>query len=601
MGTILHRLDHWAKIAPDAPAQRYKSEGAWHAISARELQERVFYLALYLESIGLRSGEVSAIFSYNCPEWVQAELAPQLLGALSAGLYPNSAPKDIDYVLSQTAAKVLFVQNRDYWTRIVGSDQSRKLPSSVEKVIVFDGDTSIVPGAIAFHECLRIGKDLSRGRAQQEYLQRLNPQAGAFLIFTSGTTGNPKGAVLTHDNLAFASDVARDAWKIQSDHGDMFSFLPLCHIAEKLQNIGAGISCRITVNYCSKFENLAQELGEVEPTLLLAVPRVWEKMMEGVEAKLSKAPPARQKLARWALGLGGRKMEAKLRGEPQSFADRLQYPLANKLVLSKIRKALGFGRLELGASGASALLPHVAKWFRQLDLEIYEDYGQTETTGILCMTTPGEDSAGTVGHPALRTEFKLADDGEILTKGRHVFLEYYKNEQATQDTIKGGWLYTGDLGEYTDRKLVKIRGRKKEILKTSGGKMIAPVPIEDALKVHPLISQVCIVGDNRKYLSALVTLSEIAIKDLTQKNGGPLGRTVTDAETIAEVQGAFDATNKELGSFERIKYFTILGREFSIEEGEMTPTMKMKRNVIESRFKDLIDAMYTKPDGGHSE
>jgi long-chain acyl-CoA synthetase len=284
--------------------------------------------------------------------------------------------------------------------------------------------------------------------------------------------------------------------------------------------------------------------------------------------------------------------EAKYAQRAPSPLDALQLKLADKLVLGKVRAALGLGKAEVLASGAAALAPHISTWFRALGLAILEDFGQTESTGVICMTEPGIESAGTVGKPVPGVEFKLADDGEILTRGRHVFVGYYKDKAATEAALHDGWLHTGDLGEWNDRGQLKIRGRKKEILKTSGGKMIAPLPIEEKLKAAEIISQVCMVGDGRKYLSALITLTEGKLAELKERGALSGDAAITSPEVVGQVKVHIDALNSELASFEQIKRFTVLGREFSVQDGEMTPTLKMKRNVIEQRFRRTIDEMY---------
>ncbi|KYF78077.1 hypothetical protein BE11_48245 [Sorangium cellulosum] len=595
MSTVLHRLDQWANESPDAPAQRYKSQGEWKTLTAREYRDRVYHLALFLESKGFDASQIGAILSYNCPQWVHADLAALLIGGKSAGLYPNSTAKDIQYILSHTEATLLSVQNKEYFQKISGANGEHAVPDSVRWILVFDGDTSISPKAISYEQALADGRALAQqpgAKTYADYLAKIDPKAGAFLIYTSGTTGNPKGAMLSHDNLAFTSDVAAKYWGLPFACGSMFSFLPLCHIAEKLQCVGVGITQRSTVNFCSKFENVSTELPDVQPTLLLCVPRLWEKMMEGVMAKVRSGKGAKKKLAEWALSVGARVAEAKYAGRAPSPLDRIQLKLADKLVLGKVRAALGLGKAELLASGAAALAPHISTWFRALGLEILEDFGQTESTGVICMTEPGVESAGTVGKPVPGLDFKLAEDGEILTRGRHVFVGYYKDKSATEAALEDGWLHTGDLGEWNERGQLKIRGRKKEILKTSGGKMIAPLPIEEKLKAAEIISQVCMVGDGRKYLSALITLTEVKLAEL--KDRGVLnGDAITSAEVVNQVKAHIDALNADLASFEQIKKFTVIGREFSVQDGEMTPTLKMKRNVIEQRFRGLIDQMYS--------
>ncbi|MBC7387019.1 MAG: long-chain fatty acid--CoA ligase [Cryobacterium sp.] len=588
--TVLHRLSDWAKATPTAPAQRYKKDQQWKTLTARDYCDRVFHLALYLESCGVKPGDIGAILSYNCKEWVHMELATLLIRGQSAGLYPNSTNKDILYILNHTEASFLAVQNKTYFDKI--ASEGKGLPANIRFIIVFDGDTSFSPKAISYRKAIEEGAKLAQGRKIEDYLAKLDPFAGAFLIYTSGTTGNPKGAILSHDNLTFTCDQIAKRWKLPFGGSSLFSFLPLCHIAEKLHSISVGIGQRYLVNYCSKFENVMVELAEAEPNLLLCVPRVWEKMVEGVVSKVDKGKGAKKQLALWALGLGKKVNNARLNHLPVSVVENLTYPLAKKLVLAKVRKALGLGKAHLIASGAAPLPAHVSKWFRGIGLEIFECYGLTETTGMVSITLPGVDCAGTVGKPLEGTEFKLGEDGEIMTKGRHVFLGYRNDEKNTKEALEDGWLHTGDLGEWTSAGLLRIVGRKKDIMKTSGGKMIAPAPIEDKLRESNVISQVCLVGDNRKYVSAILTLSESALLDLRATPGAMVDGVVVDEAMLAQVQSQFDLVNKGLASFEQVKRFKVIDREFSIEDGEMTPTMKMKRNVIEQRFRPLIDQMY---------
>ena len=602
MPTILHRLNAWAAAAPEAPAQRFQSGGRWHSISAREFRDRVYHLGLFLESRGLGPEGCGVILSYNCPEWVQLDLATLLVGARSAGIYPNSTPRDIRYILNHTEASVLAVQNREYYAKIADGNPGPALPDHIRLLLVFDGDTSIAPGAVAFSDAVAEGRRRAEsGRAPPlaDYLGRVEPHAGVIMIYTSGTTGTPKGALLSHDNLVFASDAIAERWRLPPGPGDLFSFLPLCHIAEKVQNVGVGISRRYAVNFCSRFENLSLELKQVQPTLLLCVPRLWEKMKEGVLRAVSRSRGIKGRLARWALEVGARVAEARYSGQRPTRFDRIRLGVADRLVLSRMRRELGLARAELLASGAAALPANVSRWFRALGLEILEDFGQTETTGILCMTDPGTDSAGTVGRPISGVEFLIAEDGEILTRGRHVFRGYFKDPDATALALTpDGWLHTGDLGAWDSRGLVKILGRKKEILKTSGGKMVAPHPIEERLKESPLIGQACMVGDGRKFLSVLISPSEGVLAELRAGSPGSLEReVVSHPETLAEIRMAVDQLNRSLAQYEQIKRFVVISREFSIAEGEMTPTLKMKRSVIEARFRGLIDSMYADSDG----
>ncbi len=595
MPTVLHRLAKWADERPSDPAQRYKVGAAWKTITAQELRDRVYWLTLFLESQGVKPTDIGALLSYNRPEWVQMELATLLLGAKSAGLYPNSNPKDIQYILNQTESSFISVQNKDYFQKIKGGDSQAALPEKLKNVIVFEGDASFSPLAVSFESALDQGKNLAlkkESKTLNQYLSALNPTAPAFLIYTSGTTGNPKGAMLSHDNLVYTSDKVSQYWRLPVGNKKLFSFLPLCHVAEKLQNVGVGLSMRYCVSYCTKFENVSTELVEARPNLLLCVPRLWEKMMEGVLYKVKTGKGLKKYLAKWALGVGARVAEAKYSGQTPNPLDLLQYKLADALVLKKIRTALGLEEAKLLASGAAALGSHISKWFRSIGREILEDFGQTESTGVICMTETGVESSGTVGKPIPGMDFKIAEDGEVLTRGRHVFVGYFKDSDATAQALENGWLHTGDLAEINGRGLVQIRGRKKEILKTSGGKMVAPLPIEEKLKEAEMISQACMVGDGRKYLSVLITLTEVVLSELKTKNALSSGNVVSDPEVISAVKKYIDRLNGSLASYEQIKKFSVLNREFSVADGEMTPTLKMKRNVIEQRFQNVINSMY---------
>lgn len=589
MSTILHRLEAWAKEAPEAVAQRYQRSGRWYEITSQNFRDRVYWLALFLESRGMTANDTGAIYSYNCPEWVHMDLAPIYLGAKSAGIYPNSVSKEILYILEHTESRFLAVQNKDYFKKIVQSEAD--LPKRIELIIVFDGDTSISSKAISYQEALEQGKKIA-ATERKDFLSKLDPDRPAFMIYTSGTTGNPKGALLSQDNLAYTIDMAAQHWQLPAGKGDLFSFLPLCHIAEKIQNIGAGISQRYTVHFCTSFDRVSAELPVVQPSLLLCVPRLWEKMMEGAMKKIDESPLPRKKLALWALEVGSKTAAKKYSGKSLSLTDWAQWLVADRVVLSKIRQALGLAKAEALASGAAALSAPVAKWFNSIGLEIMEDFGQTESTGVICMTERGVDSAGTVGKAVAGIEIKIAEDGELLTRGRHVFKGYFKDPEQTQQALEGGWLHTGDLAEVDARGLIRIRGRKKEVLKTSGGKMIAPLPIEEALKSSPMISQVCMVGDGKKYLSALITLSEAKLSELSQMNGTLKGQVITAPQVLEDVKKVIEGVNAQLPSYEQIKKFAVLSKEFSIAEGEMTPTLKMKRNVIETRYQNVIQKFY---------
>ncbi len=594
MSPLLHDLAKWAEQNPNHPAQRYKEAGQWKTLSARDYWEHVFAMALFLESRGIGVEDVSIIFAYNCPEWVHTDLGMILLGAKSSGLYPNASLKDIEFILSETKARVLAVQDREYFLKITGPQQENPLPAHVELIIVYDGDTSISSKAVSYEDAIRQGMELAKYKKPDYFLARLNKDSGAFLVYTSGTTGNPKGAMVSLDNLAFVSQGAIQVWNLPVGKGDLFSFLPLCHVAEKEHGIGVGILGRLTVSFCSNFDSVSSELAEVQPKLLLSVPRLWEKMMEGVEQRLADAPSPRQQMARWAMAVGERVTNARIGGEGGiGFSDLIQYKLADRLVLSKVRKALGLGNSIACASGAAALPENVVRWFRKIGVRVLNTLGQTECSGAYVYEMLGGEGIGTVGVPLPGAEIKIAEDGEIWTRGRHVFKGYFKNPKATDETFTDGWFRTGDIGEFRGDGSLVVRGRKKEVLKTSGGKMVAPLPIEEKIKESPMIAQVCMVGEGRKFISALITLSEAEIKKAKDKPGA-IGEesVVTDPDILARIQRVVDGVNANLAGYEKVKSFVVLAREFTVDSGEMTATLKLKRHIVERKFSHLIDQLY---------
>lgn len=590
--TLIDLLANWADEAPQAVAQTYKVNGIRQNITAKEYAERVYWLALYLQSMGIGKDDVGVILAYNSPQWVHSELATILAGGKSAGVYPNSNQKDIQYILDHTQARLISVQNREYFDKI---PQDSEALQRAAVILVFDGDVSFSSKAVGYDAAVQEGKRLATqegAHSFREMIQGLDPDDGAFIIYTSGTTGAPKGVMTSHDNIIFTMEQLKDRVHF-GDFLSTISFLPLCHIAEKLQNVGGGLVLRATVNFVPSFDSVSKELVEVQPTLLLSVPRLWEKMMEGADRKVDQSKGLRKKLAKWALKTGAKHADAKLHDRKIGTFQKLKFKFADKLVLSKARHAMGLSRCEVPASGAAALPAHVARWFRSVGLFLVEDYGQSESTGVICLTDPDRDQAGTVGRPVAGIEFKIAEDGEILTQGRHVFKGYYKNEAATASTLVDGWLLTGDLGELDSEGLVRIKGRKKELMKTSGGKYVAPLPIEEEIKVSPLISQVCLVGDGRKFISALITLNEEKLNELKTLHPEFMeGAVIQDSAVIAEVQKLVNQTNSGLSSYEQIKKFAVLSKEFSIDSNEMTPTLKMKRNIIEANYKGIIDGFY---------
>lgn len=582
--TLLHRLFAWSSEAPDAHAQMWKKDGVWTPVSAGLFAGNVEALARFLMREGFQPGDVGLIFAYNSPAYVQFDLALMLARGSSAGIYVNASAHHIGYIIGHAEAKFLMVDRLEDARRVFeGADPRARFPS-LKRIIVNQAEGNLPEWAISFNEAVRIGKELSSSSreerssspSREELLSSLREDDRAVLIYTSGTTGLPKGVCLSHDNLIFAAKSYSSTWTPPKT-GRMFSFLPLAHIAERMANIGIGLTRRYTVYFCSSPLAIASELKEVQPTICLCVPRLWDKLREGVEMKLKAAPEKKRKIAVWAMRVGSERTRRKVEGGFVSPFLALRYRIADKLVLSKIREQLGLKHAARTVSGAAALSPDTLEWYRGIGVNLIEAYALSETTGCLTCGMHDTNTSYTVGVPYPGIEIRLGSDGEIETRGRHVFQGYFKDEKSTAEMLSDGWLRTGDIGKFDENGNLRIAGRKREIIKNAEGKMISPLFIEAKLQAHSLIDQAIVIGNERPHMVALLTLPE--------------GVTASAAVT-QEVRDFVNGMNRDLASHERVKNFRILPRVFSIESDEMTATMKLKRHVIEKRYEDTVREMY---------
>ncbi|HEY8142853.1 MAG TPA: AMP-binding protein, partial [Kofleriaceae bacterium] len=447
------------------------------------------------------------------------------------------------------------------------------------------------PEALSWDDFMAKGKDVS----DEKFLARLHalePDGLATLIYTSGTTGPPKGVMLSHDNLLWTAQTVNGL--IRNASGDsVVSYLPLSHIAEQMLTIHGPIVAGMCAYFAENLDKVAENLKEVQPTLIFGVPRIWEKFHAGVSEKLGAATGFKKKLVDWVRRVATKKTELENRGEKMGPFLSLQYKAANRLVLSKLKPALGLGRARMCVSGAAPIAKEVLEFFGSLDIPIREVYGQSEDTGPTTINVMGRTRFGTVGALIPGVDVKIADDGEILVRGRNVFKGYYKEPEATREALVDGWLCSGDLGEISSDGFLSITGRKKEIIITAGGKNIAPKNIEAALKNSRLVAEAVVIGDRRKFLTALIALDDEATKNYLGEKGIVDGQPYHQNESIlSEVQKAVDEVNKDLAQVEQVKKFTLLSRNFTIENGELTPTLKIKRKVVNVNFADQIEAMY---------
>jgi long-chain acyl-CoA synthetase len=591
-GRFLKAVEKWG----DRVALRKKEFGLWHDITWKDYHQQVKAVACALMAMGLEKGEKAAIIGDNCPEWVYADLGIQCCGAATTGVYATNAWQQVEYVAANSEARFFFVENEeqlDKWLHF--RDRVPKL----KKVIVWDTEGLRQfkdPMVMTFEELLEMGR---RAAADDPdiFLNRINtiePEDLSVLIYTSGTTGPPKGAMLTHRNcLWMGHAITTD--NPMSAKDEIMSFLPLCHIFEQLFTVLGHITCGHIVNFIESPDTVAENMMEISPTVGHAVPRIWEKYFSAIQIRMSDATWFKRLVFYTALKIGNKRADLKMNFKAVPFYLELLYKLAYFSVFRKLKERMGFDRLRVAISGAAPIAPEILHFYQSIGVNLVEGYGQTEGTGVTTVSRIGRVKFGSVGPPLTGLKVKIADDGEILVKSPGVFKGYFKNPQATAETVVDGWLHSGDVGELDEDGFLKITDRKKDIIVTAGGKNITPQYIENKLKASIYINDAVVIGDRRKYLTCLIMIDEDNVvkyaqdhkiqfstyKDLTQ-----------DADIKKLIEAEVRAVNDTLARVEQVKKFCILPKKLYEEDGEVTPTMKVKRKFVNEAFSDLIDSMY---------
>jgi long-chain acyl-CoA synthetase len=592
--TLLHALLENARSRGRDPALRYKDDGTWHDISWDDYRQRVVDAASGLRALGLRRGDMVGILSTNRVEWLVGDLAVLALGCVSVPIYPNSIPSQVAYILGHCGARAVFVEDGTQAHKVLS--QRDELPD-LSHIIVFEDAAPEGEGVLTWAELLSCSGDGPESAPTDiaRDASNLEPGSAATIVYTSGTTGPPKGAVLSHANMMAMASSLSGAMEVGEGDSSL-SFLPLSHIAERLQGEIMAIAAGYTVNIGEGLDHVAANLVEVEPTILVCVPRLWEKYYARITSGVTDSPELRQKLFAWALKAGAEAFASSANGTALSLPAKVRFDVANRLVLAPLRKKLGMARVRSFLSGAAPLSADVGRFFASLGIVIQEVYGQTECVGICTFNPASKPRFGTVGIPLSGVEVKIATDGEILVRGPNVFLGYFKQEETTAETVVDGWLHTGDVGEMDAQGYIRITDRKKDIIVTAGGKNISPQNIENRLKTYPGISQVVVVGDKRKYLSCLITLDNEGMAELWERKG----KKLPGAETLASdrdvrtlLEGYVAEVNKGLASYETLKKFEVLPEDFTVDSGELTPSLKVKRRVIQERYESLIDGFYS--------
>jgi long-chain acyl-CoA synthetase len=602
--TLATRIRDWAQRSPQGVAMRHKHMGIWQEITWASYWDTVQTVAHALLALGIEPGDRIAIHSENRPEWLFSDIATVAVRSATVGLYPTNPPAEVQYLLSHSGARVLVAEDQEQVDKALAvADQCPEL----EHIVYLE------PRGIRNHyqhEKLMSWEELlARGTAHRtaypdalpDRMATATPEDIATLIYTSGTTGPPKGAMLSVANVEFAVATQQSGEGFSEPppgpYDLLLSYLPLCHVVERTfttwYNAGAGTQ----VNFAESIATVQTNLAEVQPTILFSVPRIWEKILAGVQIRLASASWPKRVWAGFWLRRASWIGDALVRtGGEHTPGTRLVYAIGWLCWYRALRTRIGMRRVRVAVSGAAPIAPEVLKFFMGIGVPMFEAYGMTETAAIATANRPGRVKLGTVGEPLGRAEVRVADDGEILVRHPGVFAGYFRDPEATAKVLTAdGWMHTGDIGELVDGTHVKITDRAKDIIITAGGKNIAPSEIENALKTSPYLKEVIVIGDRRPYLAALIGIEFDVVAEWAQRRrlGFTTYRDLSEKpEVIALVQSLVDDVNERFAPVEQIKRFRMLPKELDHEDGELTATQKVKRGAIGDRFSHLVDDLY---------
>ncbi len=568
----------------DAPRTILSEQGGiWMPLSSRELYRRVAAVATWLRARGLGSGDRVAILAENRAEWAIADFAALMTGAVVVPIYPTQTADQCVYILRDSETRVLFVSSEAQLHKVFPLLHE----THVEHIVLMDGPCGALPVEASQMQAIMKHGPEQRDPEFDRRARQITPSQLATLIYTSGTTGTPKGVMLSHRNLASNIAVSLEHFEM-SDRESVVSFLPLSHITAR--HCDTALMYRgVSVAYCSRLEDLPRALQQIRPTVLIAVPRVLEKIYSQVRIRVGRGP--RRKLYDWAMTVARRHLPEIIAGRtPRSVA----WHTANKLVFSKVRDGMG-GRVRTIISGGAPLGRELAEWFASIGLPVMEGYGLTETSPVVAVNTPRSFRPGSVGKPLTGVELRVADDGEIMVRASSVFQGYWHMPEETQNAFDGEWFKTGDIGSLDDDGYLSITDRKKNLIKTSGGKFIAPQPIENRLKSNPLVGEAALIGDRRRFPAALIVPAFPALEDWAKQHGVTFNsreELVADEKVHALYQEIVDGLNRDLARFEQIKKFLLLPEQPTIADGTLTPTLKLRRRELENRYRSQIEGLY---------
>jgi long-chain acyl-CoA synthetase len=586
----------------------YKKDGVWRQLSSRELEKQVRIVAMGLYALGVRAGDHVGLLSENRVEWTVADLGVINCGAADVPIYATQAPKQVAYILNDAAVEVLFISDQAQYDRV---RDALYTCSKLRVIVSFDPVIAPQSKVMSFDDFLNWGRAADEAEPElYETLQKsVTPDSLATLIYTSGTTGDPKGVMLTHANLV-SNAIANYHNSGLTENEITLTFLPFSHILERT-TIYMYLYAGVSIFYAQSVETVAQDVAEARPHFMTSVPRLFEKIYARAMEKAEESGKARAAIARWAAGVAREWAQVTSEGGQAGAALKLKHKIAGALVYSKLRAALG-GRMRALVSGGAPLAPELAQFFYGAGLPIYQGYGLTESSPAISCNTPRANRLGSVGRALPGVSVRIAEDGEILASGPNVMRGYYNRPDATEEALETDaegrvWLRTGDIGYLDSDGFLFITDRKKDLIKTSGGKYVAPQPIENAIKQSRFVNQVVVIGDGRKFPSALVVPQMDALRAFARQQGiavdGAGGADgdglINHPKIVSLIESEIDRHTKDLSQHEKIKAALLLPRELTVESGELTPTLKVKRRVVVEKHKKRIDQLYAEKEASH--
>ncbi|MPZ54203.1 MAG: AMP-binding protein [Acidimicrobiia bacterium] len=595
--TIVDSIEQNAARFGDRPALHWKEGDAWRSLTWAEYRERVNFVAAGLQAMGVENGDFVAILAGNRPEHVIADLGAIHARATAVTIYSTLSPPQIAYVANDCGAKVAILEGPDFMKRV---EEVREQLPNLQHIVLLDGaeQYEAADDVISWDDLIAMGEE--RLATDPETVARavaeIEPDEIATLIYTSGTTGDPKGVIITHHNIVYTTESVRRTVDLPM-HLRIVSYLPMAHIAERMASHYVGTYLCGEIFFCPDMSNVLEYIQRAEPQLFVGVPRVWEKFAIRLRDRFSDASGIQGALLKRAVALGEKKVTADQEGGMLGFLDGIQHNILDRVVLSKVRSQLGMGDLYIAITASAPIDPSLIVFFQSLGIPLFELYGLSEDSGPATTARPGANKIGSVGPPIAGVEVKIDQDGEVLIRGGVTSPGYFHMPEETAATFDSdGWLHTGDLGTLDEKGNLSIIGRKKEIIINSAGKNIAPAKMETMLSNHPLISKACVIGDGRNYMTLLIALDAEEAPGWAESHGVTyegLSQFSREEALLAEIELAVDEANQQVARVEQIKKHHIVPDEWTPESGEVTPSLKLKRRVVEERYAEEIDALYS--------